>query len=322
LDKRSSLPLVSVTIPTHNSRNNLKECLTSIEKTKYPKYEVLVVDADSTDGTYDMVKRDFPNVKVFRVGDIGYGEANNHGMIRAHGEYIISICDDYKVHPNWLNELVNVISSSKKIGVVGGKVYFYGTKNRIVSAGGKISLITGLGSVLGLGRNDCRKYNEIRETDFTPVPMVKREVLSRVGLWDPDYFLMYDDTDFCLRVKKAGYKVVYVPNAIFWHKLGGTTPLISPRRVYYSYRNQIRFIMKNFPVHALLIAMPFNLVFFLAAFPRLILYNRFEIFEVLLCALIWNLKHLRETIQARSNPFRQSFQRLPPRQVARFMRVS
>jgi GT2 family glycosyltransferase len=324
LNQWSSLPLVSVIIPTHNGQNNLKECLSSIEKTKYPKYEVLVVDAASTNGTRNMLKRDFPNVKVFRVGDIGYGETNNHGMIRSQGEYIISICDDYTVHPNWLDELVKVISSSKKIGIVGGKVYFYGTKNRIASAGGKITS-SAPGISLGFGRNDCRKYNVIKETDFTPVPMVARDILDKVGLWDPDYFLYFDDTDFCFRVKKAGYKVVYVPTAIFWHKIGGTTPLGSPRSMYLSCRNQIRFIMKNFPVYALFVSIPYSLIFFLARALRFLLYNRTEEFksslDALISAIIWNFKHMRETIQARSNPYLQSFQRLPPQQLGHFRRM-
>ena len=318
LNQDPSLPLISVIIPTHNSRKNLKECLRSIGKTKYPKYEVLVVDAACTDGTYDMLRRDFPDVRVFREGDIGWGESLNHGIIRARGEYIICISDDYTVHPNWLSELVKVASSSKKIGVVGSKVYLYGTEDRIVSAGGIISL-TKSGYTFGCMSNDCEKYDSIREIDFSVVPMVRREVFLRVGLFDPDYFCSFDDTDFGFRVKKAGYKIVYVPTAILWHKIGGTTPSGSLKAFYRYHRNRIRFITKNFSAHALLIALPFNVLLLITSIPRLILYNRFEHFKALLHALIWNLKHMRETIQARIDPLHQSFKRLPPRQLTRFL---
>ena len=313
------LPLVSVVIPTHNAQNHLRECLHSMDKTKYPNYEVIVVDAACTDGTYEMLRKDFPDVKVFRVGDIGYGETNNHGMIRAQGEYIVSICDDYTVHANWLDELVKVISPSKDIGIVGGKVYSYGTKNTIVFAGRKVT-ISLLGIVWGFGSvREREEYDEIRETVFSPVPMVRRNILPIVGLWDPDYFLQFDDTDFCFRVRKAGFRLVYVPTSITWHKIGGTTPLGSPRSVYYTYRNRIRFMMKNFPAYALLTAMPLSFVPFLRAALTFILHNEFKHFKALLRAFIWNLEHMRETIQARKYPFYQSFKRLPPQLVTHFI---
>lgn len=316
----SKSDLVSIIISNYNGKEHLRECLLSLMRLKYSCYEVIVVDAASQDGSPEMVEREFPNVKLLRKGKIGIGEAINCGIMVAKGNLIVfDLNNDDVVDENWLGSLVEVIMSSPDIGIVCGKRFSYG-KNRILdSAGGKINFFTGDTPVIGQNRVDSMEYDVQREVDYFGVILTKREVLENVGLCDPGYYIYHEDTDFCLRVKRAGYKVIYVPSAIFWHKGSSTVGKFSYSGYYYLSRSQIRFILKNFPVGFMFSALAYQLIIKTAIdsllsipviwkltirmVPRFRLYIQGKSNPRLIIAkkdaVFWNLKNMRETIQER-----------------------
>ncbi|MDD1748698.1 MAG: glycosyltransferase family 2 protein, partial [Methanothrix sp.] len=195
-------PLVSVIISNFNGRDLLCRCLNSLRQLHYPKVEVIVVDAGSTDGTPEMVLADFPEVRLVREKRVGIAEALNIGIRKSNGSIVVfELNNDDVVSPGWLDPLVDTVLRSQEVGVAGGKRYMANT-DRIEEAGGRIFL----GLTLGRGwmRRDSKKYNTSREVDYVSVLAVRREIFTKIGLLDETYFIGGDDVDFCLRVRRAG----------------------------------------------------------------------------------------------------------------------
>jgi len=320
-EKRAdSAKLVSIIISNFNGEKHLRDCLSSLLELNYPKYEVIVVDAGSLDESRRIVKENFPLVRLIEKGRIGIGEAINHGITAAKGEIIaFDLNSDDIVDPDWLNPLVKELVSSPDIGIVCGKRLRYGANGVLDCAGGKINRFTGDTPVIGQGRPDSKEYSVQREVDYVPVVMTKRELISEIGPCDSSYYVYFEDTDFCLRARRAGYKIIYIPSAIFWHKGSATVGKFSYKSYYYLRRNQIRFIVKMFPTHYMIIAL-FYCLFFrtlldsLATIPlvrKLIntllpsfhtysfKRNLYEATATQAAAILWNLKNLKRTVQAR-----------------------
>jgi GT2 family glycosyltransferase len=289
---------------------------------KYSNFEVIVVDAGSTDGSQDFVVNNFKSVHLVREGRIGIGEAINHGIAVAKGDLIVfDLNSDDIVDKNWLGHLVEVLSSSKDIGIVCGKRYRYDRINVLDSAGGKVDFLTGETPVIGQNQRDSENYSVQTEVDYVPVVLTKREVIKKIGLCDEEYFIYFEDSDFCLRAKKAGYKVVYVPSSVFWHKGSTTIGKFSYRGYYYLRRNQINFIIKNFPLGFMFVSLSYCLIFktiadSLIMIPLLnkLVYllvpplrgyasgmNDFEFWFAQKDAIMWNFKNIKSAFKARQS---------------------
>lgn len=312
--------MVSIIISNYNGERHLHECLSSLMRLDYPLYEVIVVDAASSDNSIAIIERNFPEVRLIKKGRIGIGEALNYGISLARGEFIVfDLNNDDIVDKNWLSRLVKVLVNSPDIGVVCGKRFKYGSNNILDSAGGSFSFLTGNGSNIGHNKLDSTMYNVQKEVGFAQVIATRRAILEKVGLCDPSYYIYFEDTDFSLRVKRSGYKIVFVPSAVFWHKGSSTVGQNSRMGFYYYYRNQIRFILKNYPVHFMILALLYSSFFqTLRDLPVLVppigktaakfwpsLKERtwgkddLMLIKVRTAAIIWNVKNLKNTIVAR-----------------------
>jgi GT2 family glycosyltransferase len=239
-----------------------------------------------------------------RKGKIGIGEAINCGISLARGNLIVfDLNNDDVVDQNWLTPLVEVLTSSPDIGVVCGKRFHYGSNQILDSIGGSINFFTGNTPPIGRNKVDSKEYNIQREVDYVPVIMTKKEILKKIGLSDSDYYIYYEDTDFCLRAKRAGYKIVYVPSAIFWHKGSSTVGQNSYRSHYYFGRNQIRFILKTFPLHfmfsALIYTLIFRIIIDLPIIARALSRSDLRFIKARKDAVLWNIRNIRSTLQER-----------------------
>jgi GT2 family glycosyltransferase len=322
IQKPSSVqyPMASIIISNYNGEKYLHECLSSLKQLDYPLYEVIVVDAASSDNSVAIIERDFPEVCLIKKGRIGIGEALNYGISMAHGEFIVfDLNNDDVVDRNWLARLVKVLVDSPDIGVVCGKRFKYGSNNILDSAGGRVSYLTGNTPVIGGNRLDSALYNVQKEVDWVPVIAAKRAILTKVGLCDPSYYIYFEDSDFCLRVKRSGYKIVFVPSAVFWHKGSSTIGQKSRMGFFYYYRNQTRFILKNYPARFMILAFFYSLILqTLRDLPTLVPpigktmaklgpfckectedKNGLMLIKVRTTAVLWNIKNLKNTIETR-----------------------
>lgn len=315
MKNRLKFPLVSIVISNYNGGSFLKDCLASLMRLEYPKYEVIVVDASSADGSPEMVKKCFPKVTLVEEKRIGIGEAINIGIRKGKGEIVIfDFNTDEIASSSWLGQLVNVLNSSQDIGIVGGTRILYGSNGIIDEAGAKIYFF-GHQSKIGKGKKIADYPKHPREVDYVGCIAVKREVIEKVGLVDEDYFIYGEDADFCLRAKKKGYKIFQVPQAVSYHRISATMKKDSARQIYFLRRAQIRLALKLFSIPGIFMTLIWiNFLIIIEAiiqfplFEKLVLHTPYsylirekkpDSFKASLDAVLWNLKNIRSTISVR-----------------------
>lgn len=250
---------VSVVVPTYNLKEVLLECLESIFNQDHTNLEVIVFDNGSTDGTDKAIMEKFPQVKFMQSQEnLGVTGGANIGVKKATGDYIWLVDHDNILEPNMLSVMLELAESDPKIGIVVPKIYYWENKDIIWAAGAAINLLTG--ENIFRGGKDVGQYEKVEEVQVAPANfLVKREMIEKVGLYDDIYFATYEDTDFSFRAKKAGYKIVYTPKAVSYHKI----PLLNKKqgkerwfkRAFWVARNKIIFMRKHskyFPLFVLL----------------------------------------------------------------------
>jgi len=199
--------------------------------------------------------------------------ANNLAMRQilkeSKSEHILLFNNDAVINKSALTKLVNIMEEGdKKIGVVGGKMYSYFEKRKdiIQSIGIKIILPMGDVHLYGKGKKDIGQLDKIREVDFIcgAFLLIKAEVIQKIGLIDEKFFMYFDDSDWCLKIKKAGYSTVLVPDSVMWHKGSGIIGKIPGYGDYYAIRNRFWFVRKY--------ANPLQLIFFFSYFTLFLFY--------------------------------------------------
>ena len=240
--------LVSVVIPTYNLVNNLLEAIDSIRKQDYSPIEIIVVDNGSTDGTSKKIRESYSEVKLItHKKNLGVTGGRNSGLKEANGKYILFFDHDMIADKEMISELVRVAESDREVGIVTGKIYCWDNKKKIWSAGTDVNLITG--QVFFRTGEDKGQYDCIEEIQVAPaVILVKKEVIKKIGGFDDVFFANWEDTDFCFRARKAGFKIFYTPKAIAYHKIT-LDPVESMNRLlsraYYIARNRIIFMRRH-----------------------------------------------------------------------------
>lgn len=292
-------PLVSIIIPNWNGKGILRTCLQSLVSLTYPNYEIIVVDNASTDGSPEMVKNEFPDVKlIINKTNLGWAGGCNIGIKAARGDLFALFNNDAVADPNWLSELVNVIKSSSDIGIVGGTVFCYEPSDIIDDTGLKIDPITGIVWRVNRGKR-LAQLEDLQDIDFVSGVslLLKRELIEKIGLFDEDYPLYHEETDFGLNTQRAGYKCKIVPSAFVWH-MGAVTVKKLPIRGYYlRNKSNFRFYFKNLPLRYLFTALFFQLIL-IPTFEAL-LFKCPMFFLLKTKAFIWNFVRLREIIAKR-----------------------
>ena len=247
-----NLPKISIIIPAYNRKNDVLECLTSVMDLDYLRYEVIVVDNGSTDKIYQTIKKVFPKVKVIRSDkNLGVTGGRNLGLkyINSDSEYVLFLDQDIIVDKDVLSRFLEVVMKNSKIGIATPKICYYHNRNKIWSVGTSISLFTGKVSFNGANQIDRGQFDRVMDVQVAPATiLVRRQVIKKIGGFDEVYFATYEDTDFCFRARKSGYRVVCIPQAKVYHKISqnlsdSVNRLLS--RAYYVGRNRIIFMKKH-----------------------------------------------------------------------------
>jgi GT2 family glycosyltransferase len=259
-------PKVCCVILTWNDIENLLECLESISRLTYPNLEIIVSDNGSTDGTAERLKQDFPKVTVLEnKRNLFWAGGNNVGIeyaLSRNADYIFLLNNDIIIDPELVSELVKIGESDPNIGMLGPKIYYYDhdqtQERRIWYASARISLWRGTAAHIGIRAIDKGQYDEIRPTDYVTgcALMVKRKVIEDIGLIDPSYIAYGEDMDLCFRARKAGYKLMYVPTAVLWHKIGAYWGVVTKRKIKQKLRSQMIFFWRYSPKFAWITTIP------------------------------------------------------------------
>lgn len=255
-------PKVFIIIVNFNGWPDTLECLKSLEKLDYDNFEVALIDNGSKEQAPESVilsggEAATKNLKIHFISNeknLGFAGANNQGIKIAqeqNADYILLLNNDTTVEPDFLSKLVCAAQSDEKIGIAGPYIYYYDDPSRIQFAGGRINWSKTKGMhILGSKKVSGTLNSKVPDTFvlFQKVSyitgcalLIKREVVEKIGPLSEDYFLYYEDTDWCERAKKAGYKCAIVPESKIYHKQSKSSGEFSYPYIYYHSRNGLIF---------------------------------------------------------------------------------
>jgi hypothetical protein len=224
--------------------------MVSLRKCTYKNFDVIIVDNASTDDSLVKLKSKYKEA-IFLESKVNRGFAGgcNIGILYAlYNEYdfILLLNNDTVVKSDFLDELVLASKKYPNHSIFGGKAYYYEDKKKIHMAGAKLNWIKGNYTRYGADCYDSPSLNQFREVEFTSAYFLfaKAEVFKNIGLLCEDYFFGQEEVDFGVRYSKYGYKVIYVPTSIIWHKIAGSHIPATPRDIYNVYRNKIIYMKK------------------------------------------------------------------------------
>ena len=260
------LGLVTVVIVNWNGGTYIRDCLNCLEKQTVPEYSIVVVDNKSSDGSLELVRESFAKVQIMPLEkNFGFAVGNNIALKEVSTEYVALLNNDAMPHPHWLMNLVNALETHPDAGFAASKMLFYHHPERIDRAG---DVFTTSGTALLRGRGKTLKaYNE-KEYVFgacAGAALYRTEMLRDIGLFDEDFFLLYEDVDLSFRAQLMGYKCIYVPEAVVYHVGSGSIGEDTPTSVYYSHRNLEWVYIKNVPDSLINKTIVSHLVYDLAA---------------------------------------------------------
>ena len=245
-------PLVSVVVVNWNGQGVLPGCLASLARQIFPDFEVIVVDNGSTDGSIALLESSpLPIRLIQNTENKGFCGANNQGIEAALGKYVALLNNDAEADPGWLAALVQAIGQDRgpRCGMVASKILLFDDRKRIDKVGHLIYL-DGQNRGRGSGEIDAGQYDELGETLWPDgcAALYSAEMLRQIGGFDEDFFAYADDAELGLRGRIAGWRAIYAPKAVVYHRGGSTLGRYSAQRLYLIERNRIWLVAKLFPL--------------------------------------------------------------------------
>jgi len=255
-------PRVSVIVVNYNRRELLRACLLGLAAQTYTDLEVIVVDNGSTDGSPEQIARAFPQIRLIALErNTGFCEGNNRGIAVARGEFIALLNNDAVPEPRWLEELIRAADAHPECGFFASRVLRQDHPDLLDSAGDGLTLA---GTTYRRGHLQLAARYVRAEEIFGAsgaAAFYRRALLDAIGVFDEDFFAVYEDADLSLRAQLAGHKCRYVPTATVHHKGAGTIGRFTEFYVYQTQRNVEYFFLKNLPAQLIFLLFPFHLLY-------------------------------------------------------------
>lgn len=252
-------------------------CLESVAALDYPRecLHVIVVDNASGDNSVALIRESFPQVSILsNAENLGFAGGNNVGIdfsMEQGADYILLLNNDTAVAPDLIARLVAVGESDSAIGIVTPTILYYDDPERIWCAGAAIDWRMGTTQHLRSGLWFDIACGDVEDVDFANgcAICVKRSAIEQCGNMDSRFFLYFEETDWCVRIRQAGFRCVLVPCAKVWHKVSSSVKDSSALQVYYMTRNRLLFLEKSLPIwrawRSILSAISQELLFILIA---------------------------------------------------------
>ncbi len=265
----SNSPLVSVVILNYNTVELLEKLLPFVEKTVYGNFEIVVADNDSSDGSLEWVRKNYPKVKCIQLHtNLGFAGGYNEALRQLKSEYWVLLNSDVEVTENWLQPMVDLMLSSPDIAAVQPKMLDYQNRTLYEYAGASGGYVDQWGYPLCRGRIfdslevDNGQYNDQRQVFWATgaAMLVRAEQYNLVGGMDDDFFAHMEEIDLCWRLQNAGFQVWVCPTAEVYHMGGGTLSALSVRKTFLNFRNNLALLTKNLPVKSLISKLVMRLI--------------------------------------------------------------
>jgi len=246
---------LSIVIVNWNTKDFLLQCLESIYQTvRRGSWEILMIDNGSSDGSGEAAKKSFPSIQLIEnERNLGFAKAVNQGLQQSSGSNILLLNPDTRLKEGAIERMLSFMGTHSQVGVSGGQLLNEdGSKQNSIA--NIPSLATELFNKSLLRRMFPKKYPGKERNYFEPIEvdsvigacmMVRREAMEQVGLLDEDYFLFLEETDWCYRMKRAGWKVYHLPEVEIYHFQGKSAEAKKKRAKVEYYRSRYHFFRKN-----------------------------------------------------------------------------
>lgn len=243
---------VSIILLNYKGTKDTLECIKSLENIEYDNYEIIIVENNSPDDSYEILKRAIgcKHTLIKSPSNGGFAKGNNIGIEYAmtnNSDFVLLLNNDTLVEKDFLRKMINCYEKHEKVGMVGCKILYESRRDLIWYGGGEVNLKRFYGFHYGEGEKDGEAFNKEKEVTFTTgcVMLIPRDVIENVGFLPEEYFMYYEDVDYCLKVQEAGYKIYYCPRTVIYHKVSASTGgEESPFAVKWNTRNRIIFMDK------------------------------------------------------------------------------
>lgn len=293
----------SIIIANYNGEKYLPVCLSSVFKTEYPEFEVIIIEDGSKDNGLGIINK-FKKRKEFKLiinpKNLGLVISRNKAIKIAAGEILVFLDNDTRVDKNWLKGLNQTFNKNNMVGAAQCKIFDYKKEKIIQEIGMRLMPYTGFGTPLGRGQKDQGQFDNPEEIIALGAALaVRKEVAKKIGGFDSKLFHYTDDLDFSWRIWILGYKVVLSPNAKIFHY----TKIHNPDyKIYFHLsKNSLRMIIKNYEFFNLIRFLPFAIIFnIIGAVNVLISRGSWQAILGFLMGLFWNITFLADSLQARS----------------------
>ncbi len=256
-------PKVTVLIPNYNGKKWLKQLLPTIEKVTYPNLEILIVNNGSTDDSANFLKETYPKARVVEIKkNRGYAGANNLGVRKASGKYVLLLNNDTQVVPNFLKPLVERMEKDETVGAIQPQIRSMTNKNLIDSVG---SFFTFTGFLYHYGYFQPAKFKKYqKELSVYSIKgacfLIRRKDYLNLGGIDESFVTYVEESDLCHRVLLSGKKVIYTPESFIYHFGGGDMSIMTKSEVviFRSFRNRFVSYIKNLSLKKLILVLPIH----------------------------------------------------------------
>ena len=252
-------PRIAIVILNWNNPDDTLACLGSVGALHYPaeQLETIVVDNGSTDDSVVRISAEYPEATILETEEnLGYAAGNNVGIryaLDTGADYILILNNDTLIAPTMLTELVHFMEPRPEIGMAGPTMYCVEPKDTLFAAGSFVQWSKGQLWHRGLFQ-PANVYAGIQNPE--PVDfivgcgvLVRRQCIEAIGLFNPDYYLNFEDTEWDIQAWRHGFEVWHVPQAVMWHKVNATLGRASPANTYYMTRNALLFFWRNASLH-------------------------------------------------------------------------
>lgn len=260
------MPSTSFIIVNWNGKSFLKKCIDAILRQSIHDFEIIVVDNGSTDSSVAFMAESYPQVVLVPLDkNYGFTGGNIQGLSHAKGRYVALINNDAILPCDWLQLMLDAFNTDAKIGFCSSRIVIAGT-NQIDSAGDTFTT-----AFTGTKIGELHDMKEFAERRYVPgacaaAVIYKLEMLDDIGFLDDDFFLNHEDTDLNLRAWLAGWKCLYVPDAVVEHSVSTTIGKLSETSVYYFARNSLWVWIKNTPTYFLFRYLHHRIAYEMASF--------------------------------------------------------
>jgi GT2 family glycosyltransferase len=295
---------ISIITVNFNQSYVTEELLNSINLTNSYKFiEIIVVDNGSTVNSVPDWEQKYPDYIFIRSDqNLGFAGGNNLGIQKATGDYLFLVNNDTEFTPGLIEKLVDVLDKNPEVGMVSPKIRYFDQPEMLQYMGyTNMNYFTARNSCIGQFEIDNGQYDNLTgPTGYVhgAAMMVKRECIEKAGLMAENFFLYYEEYDWCDRIKKAGYEVWLVAGALIYHKESVSVGKVSALKEYFMNRNRILFIRRNAGIFSRLI---FDIYFVLMVTPRnVIRYLKTghpDFIKWLFMAIWWNITEKKESFK-------------------------